>query len=346
MGRGHFGTVKMAESRDPHDTNGYAIKSILKTKIEYRIDLLERELGLLMTISHPNIIKFYEVYEDSQYIHLVMELCTGGELFEQLLTKGRYTEAEAAKIMHSLLHAVAHLHSLEIAHRDLKPENIMLSTTDSDSDIKIIDFGLAKKYIVEGSGNNTVLGSSYYVAPEVLQNSYGLSCDIWSCGVILFMLLSGKPPFDGASDLTIYKQILNTHYSMDGPEWSRISDEGKDFVKLLLDPDHKNRISAQKAIEHPWLNSDEQVSSVKVERKVMKRLRDHIHSNKIVKETMNILIKTLKQDEIRKLNGIFRDLDKDHTGFINAVELEQGLISAGVDLEGEELQGNFLFRTL
>ena len=108
-----------------------------------------------------------------------MELCTGGELFDQLIRKGRYTEAEAAKIMYSLLNAVAHLHSLEIAHRDLKPENIMLSTPDDqDAEIKIIDFGLAKKFIAEGTGKNTVLGSSYYVAPEVLQNSYGLSCDI------------------------------------------------------------------------------------------------------------------------------------------------------------------------
>ena len=178
MGRGHFGTVKRAESKDPHDNNGYAIKSIMKSKIESRIDLLERELELLIAVNHPNIIKFYEVYEDPQYIHLVMELCTGGELFDQLISKGRYTEAEAAKIMHSLLNAVSHLHSLEIAHRDLKPENIMLSTPDENAEIKIIDFGLAKKYLGEGTGENTILGSSYYVAPEVLNNSYGLSCDI------------------------------------------------------------------------------------------------------------------------------------------------------------------------
>jgi calcium-dependent protein kinase len=338
MGRGHFGTVKRAESKDPHDPIQYAIKSILKTKIEYRIDLLERELGLLMTVDHPNIIKFYEVYEDPQYIHLVMELCTGGELFDQLISKGRYTEAEAAKIMHSLLSAVAHLHTLEIAHRDLKPENIMLSTSDEDADIKIIDFGLAKKHVGEGVGENTVLGSSYYVAPEVLQNSYGLSCDIWSCGVILFMLLSGKPPFDGNSDMTIYQQILKTNYSTEGPEWSRISDEGKDFVKLLLNPDHKNRITAQQAMEHVWFNKRQEKETPKIERKVMRRLKQHMHANKIVKETMNMLIKHMRQDEIKDLGELFKELDKDHSGFISAAELEEGLLRAGINLEGEELQ--------
>lgn len=338
MGRGHFGAVKQADSRDPHDTNGYAIKSILKSKIECRIDLLERELELLMTVDHPNIIKFYEVFEDPQYIHLVMELCTGGELFDQLLSKGRYTEAEAAKIMHSLLHAVAHLHSLDIAHRDLKPENIMLSTRDENSDIKIIDFGLAKKFLETGDPKHTIIGSSYYVAPEVLQHSYGLSCDIWSCGVILYMLLSGKPPFDGNSETDVFKSILNTKYSVEGPEWVRISDEGKEFVSLLLNPDSKVRISAQDALEHVWLSKRSEKETPKIERKVMKRLKQHIHSNKIVKETMNVLIRTLKQDEIRELNLVFRQLDKDHTGFISIAELQQGLIEAGINLEGEELQ--------
>ena len=338
MGRGHFGTVKRAESKDPHDTNGYAIKSILKSKIECRIDMLERELELLMSVDHPNIIKFYEVYEDSQYIHLVMELCTGGELFDQLISKGRYTEAEAAKVIHSLLHAVAHLHSMEIAHRDLKPENIMLSTTDENSDIKIIDFGLAKKFLAAGEQKNTIIGSSYYVAPEVLQRNYGLSCDIWSCGVILFMLLSGKPPFDGANEVDVYKSIIKTQYSVEGPEWAKVSDEGKEFVKLLLNPDSATRVTAQQALEHEWLNKRGEKETPKIQRKVMKRLKQHIHCNKIVKATMNVLIKTLKQDEIQELNAVFKELDKDHTGFINVTDIEQALRSAGINLEGEELQ--------
>jgi calcium-dependent protein kinase len=158
------------------------------------------------------------------------------------------------------------------------------------------------------------------------------------------MLLSGKPPFDGTSDMTIYQQILKTKYSTSGPEWERVSEEAKEFVELLLNPDSKNRISAQATLEHPWLTKRDHHETQKVERKVMKRLKQYTHANKIVKETMSVLIKTMKQDEIKQLNNIFKDLDKDHTGFITAAELEQGLACAGINLEGEDLQGKILCR--
>jgi calcium-dependent protein kinase len=291
-----------------------------------------------MTVDHPNIIKFYEVYEDLQYIHLVMELCTGGELFEQLIRKGRYSESEAAKLMYSLLHAVTHLHSLDIAHRDLKPENIILSTKEEDSDIKIIDFGLAKKFLEDEEQMNTLIGSSYYVAPEVLSRNYGLSCDVWSCGVILYMLLAGKPPFDGDNEIEVFKAILNAKVSISGPEWEEASEEAKDLTLLLLNPDCKTRITAQQALDHPWLGKRSEKNSRKIERKVLKRLKKHLHSNKIVKETMNILIRSLKQQDINQLNLVFKKLDSDHTGFISMQELEQGLIEAGINFEGEELE--------
>ena len=339
IGRGHFGTVKKAKSRDSRDANEYAIKSILKTKIECRIDLLERELQVLMTVDHPNIVKFYEVFEDSRYIHIVMELCSGGELFEQLVSKGRYSEAQAAKIMYSVLHAVTHLHSLEIAHRDLKPENIMLSSPAEDSDIKIIDFGLAKKFLEGEEQKNTLIGSSYYVAPEVLKRDYGISCDVWSCGVILFMLLSGKPPFNGEDEISIFRSIMKSEFSIQGPEWELISPEAKEFICLLLNPDAQLRITAQQSLDHPWLSKRLEEDSMKVERKVLKRLRHHLHFNKIIKATMNFLIRSLKQSDIDELNLVFKKLDKDHTGFITLTELGQGLNEAGIDIEGDDLQG-------
>lgn len=178
IGSGHFGKVKKAYSKDKKIQQGFAIKSIPKAKIRGRLELLQRELGYLMIVDHPNIIKLYEVFEDHQYIHLVMELCNGGELFTQLIEKGRYSEGEAAGIIYSLLNALSHLHSLHIVHRDLKPENIMFASPDPDSEVKLIDFGLAKKYIAEDMLMHTPVGTSYYVAPEVLQNNYGSECDI------------------------------------------------------------------------------------------------------------------------------------------------------------------------
>lgn len=306
----------------------------------FKKQALERELEHLMTVNHPNIIRLYEVYEDSNYIHLVMELCTGGELFENLVKTGRFSESKAAMVMHCLLHAVSHLHSLNISHRDLKPENIMLSTDDDHAEIKIIDLGLAKKFYEE-EGRHTILGSSYYVAPEVLEGKYGLGCDIWSCGVILYMILSGKAPFDGKDDKEVIESIRKKTYSLEGPIWDKFSVECKDFIRLLLDIDPKTRVSAQKALENPWLEVRRGNKLPKIKRSVMMRLKNHINYNKIVKETMNILIHTLNQAEIKKLNFLFKELDLDKTGFITVSELKEGLNRAKVHLEGQELEKLF-----
>lgn len=340
LGSGHFGIVKKAIPLNPHDKRSYAIKSIPKTQVGFNKSLLERELEHLMSVNHPNIIKFYEVFEDSHYIHIVMELCTGGELFENLVKNGRFSEAKAAKVMYCLLHAVCHLHSLGIAHRDLKPENIMLSTNDDYAEIKIIDLGLAKKF-GDDEASHTILGSSYYVAPEVLESNYGLSCDIWSLGVILYMLLSGKPPFNGKNDEEVIKSIKSKTYSLEGPIWEKFSTECKDFIRTLLDINPETRITAKQALENPWLELRRDEKLPQIKRSVMKRLKHHINSNKIVKETMNILIHTLNHSEIKKMNLLFAELDLDKTGFITVSELQEGLKKSKVHLEGLELEKLF-----
>lgn len=340
LGSGHFGIVKRATSLNPHDRKEYAIKSIPKAKVGFNKSSLERELEHLMSVNHPNIIKLYEVYEDSNYIHIVMDMCTGGELFEYLVNNGRFSEDKAAMVMHCLLHAVCHLHSLGIAHRDLKPENIMLSTNDDHAEIKIIDLGLAKKF-GDNEASHTILGSSYYVAPEVLESQYGLGCDIWSLGVILYMLLSGKPPFNGKNDEEVIKSIKGKTYSLEGPIWDNFSTECKDFIRTLLDVNPESRITAKQALENPWLELRRGKKLPKINRSVMKRLKHHINSNKIVKETMNILIHTLNQAEIKKMNLLFAELDLDKTGFITVSELQEGLKKSEVHLEGLELEKLF-----
>lgn len=250
LGTGHFGSVKRALRKDAKDSQEYAVKSIEKSKINDQLHLLQRELSLLMMVNHPNIVKLYEVYEDDRYIYMVMEHCAGGELFEQLMERQRYTEAEAAKIIYCLMSAVSHLHSLKISHRDLKPENIMLSSKGPDAEIKLIDFGLAKKFVSDESSMNTVVGSSYYVAPEVLNNKYGVGCDEWSIGVIMYMLLLGKAPFEGDSDASIYKQIAKCNYSQEGEDWEMLSDDAKDLLKRLLEPKAANRVTSKDALNH------------------------------------------------------------------------------------------------
>jgi calcium-dependent protein kinase len=172
-------------------------------------------------MDHPNIIKLYEVFEDNRYIHLIMELSTGGELFDRILDritkKNLYTEKEAASIFKQMMSAICYCHAQSICHRDLKPENLLLGSPAEDAPIKVIDFGLSKIFNSSNHKMSTKVGTAYYVSPEVLAGDYDEKCDIWSAGVILYILLTGEPPFNGANDNEIYKKIIAKKFSFPSP---------------------------------------------------------------------------------------------------------------------------------
>ena len=197
IGGGHFGTVRLAHRlSDPKIK--YAIKSVLRSKIKQDVKSLEEELEILCQVDHPNIIKFHESYCDYRYLHIVMELATGGELFEKIVESQKFTEEKAALIMEKMLSAIKHLHQLAICHRDLKPENFLFADNSPHAEIKLIDFGLSKRFGTFNSNKlSTIVGTPYYIAPEVLKGSYDKSCDIWSLGIILYIFLCGYPPFEG-----------------------------------------------------------------------------------------------------------------------------------------------------
>ena len=175
----------------------------------------------MMKTDHPNIIKFYEYFEDIGYLYLIMEECGGGELFdkitERLEMRKPFTEKEAAGVFKQLMSAVAFCHGQNIVHRDLKPENILLQTKFIDSPIKVIDFGLSKIFKNSDHTMFNKCGTPYYIAPEVLNGYYDEKCDIWSAGVILYILLSGEPPFNGYTDEEIYRKILSKKFSFPSP---------------------------------------------------------------------------------------------------------------------------------
>ncbi len=175
----------------------------------------------MIQIDHPNIIKLYEVYEDSRYVYLIMEECTGGELFdriyERIVSKNLYTEKEAAAIFKQYMSAICHCHSQKICHRDLKPENLLFLNSSPDSPLKVIDFGLSKIYTDTNHRMSTKVGTAYYVSPEVLEGNYDEKCDIWSSGVILYILLTGEPPFNGPNDNEIYRKIMKKKFSFPSP---------------------------------------------------------------------------------------------------------------------------------
>lgn len=158
-----------------------------------------------MSVDHPNLVKFYEVYEDESYLHLVMELCRGGDLLERLCNAKVYTEATAARVLSKLLLGVNHLHHQHFVHRDLKPENFLFTTDLPDAEIKIVDFGLAVRH-EPGVPLKSLVGTPYFVAPEVLRGRYTHSCDVWSLGIVFYMMLTGEPPFTGRTVTEVYQK--------------------------------------------------------------------------------------------------------------------------------------------
>lgn len=224
IGCGQFGTVREAvkisqsfgstTKTEIFPGKRYAIKSISREKIKRGIGMLKRELEILQLVDHPNIVKLYEIFEDSKYIHIVMEICTGGDLFDYLINKRTLTEQEVAQILSKLMAAVNHLHNLKICHRDIKPENCLLMSNEPNAEIKLVDFGMSSKF-----GDNimtTMVGTPYYLAPEVLKARYGKECDVWSFGVLMYLLLSGKQPFKGTDINDLFRKILVAEYCFDG----------------------------------------------------------------------------------------------------------------------------------
>jgi len=223
-----------------------AVKIIRKSSLnEKDRSRFFEEIDVMRSLDHPNILRLYEVYQDDKRYYLVMELCTGGELFDEITKRSQFSEADAAAIIKQVLSAVAYCHRKKVCHRDLKPENILLDSksTDANNSIKVIDFGASTRF--DGKSKLTqIYGTAYYIAPEVLKSNYSEKCDVWSAGVILYILLSGKPPFGGVNDKEILESVKQGLFSFTSPEWRSISDEAKTLIKQMLMYDPSKRISA------------------------------------------------------------------------------------------------------
>jgi len=251
LGTGAFSQVRLAESKDrPGDL--HAIKVIDKKALKGKEDSLENEIKVLRRLDHPNVVKLLEAYESKSYVYLVMELVTGGELFDRIVEKGSYTEKDAADLIKQVLSAVAYMHDSGVVHRDLKPENLLYHSPDEDSKIMISDFGLSK---MEDSGiMATACGTPGYVAPEVLaQKPYGKEVDVWSIGVISYILLCGYPPFYDENDANLFAQILKGEFEFDSPYWDDISVDAKEFIRKLMSVDVDKRLDCEGALSHPWI---------------------------------------------------------------------------------------------
>ena len=255
LGSGAFSEVCLCV--DKNSGQKFAVKCIDKKSLKGKEDSLENEINVLRTADHPNIVKMIEMFDDKHYLYLVMDLVTGGELFDRIVERGSYTEKDASLCVEQILNAVNYLHGQGIVHRDLKPENLLYKTPDDDSMLMISDFGLSR---MEGTdAMATACGTPGYVAPEVLKGTqYGKEVDCWSIGVIAYILLCGYPPFYYENDATLFAQIMRGEYEFDSPYWDKISDSAKDFVGHLMTVEVSKRYTCDDAIKHPWIHGSDQ----------------------------------------------------------------------------------------
>jgi len=251
LGRGAFSIVKLAVEKSTGIK--YAVKIINKSKVEQDMARLATEMEILKQVQHPNIICLKEIIDTKSCLFIITELVTGGELFDKIVELGQYSEKDASVLVSKMVSAIEYLHNINIVHRDLKPENLLLKDAQNLSEVKLADFGLSKivgtKVMMQ-----TACGTPGYVAPEVLTaQGYDKEVDMWSIGVITYILLCGFPPFYNENLPELFEQILKAEYDFPEEYWKDISAEGKDFIRKLLVVEPAKRMTGKQALNHPWL---------------------------------------------------------------------------------------------
>ncbi|KAI3747921.1 hypothetical protein L6452_10659 [Arctium lappa] len=321
VGRGHFGhTCKSKFKYGELKGQQVAIKIIPKSKMTTHIAIedVKREVKILRVLTgHSNLVNFYDAYEDHDNVYLVMELCEGGVLLDRIIARGgKYTEDDAKKLMIQMLTVVAFCHLQGVVHRDLKPENFLFASKDEDAELKAIDFGLSD-FVNPDERLDDIVGSAYYVAPEVLQRSYGTEADVWSVGVIAYALLCGSRPFWGRTESGIFRAVLKNEPTYDDASWSNLSILAKHFVKTLLTKDPKKRLTAAQALCHPWIRNGNQVKKPPFDIWIPKFVKRYICSSNLRKSALRALSKTLSHDELVYLKEQFSLLEPTKNGYIN-----------------------------
>jgi len=260
LGRGSFSTVFKCVRKSDH--KDFAMKVIQKATLgQKKMEMVEIEIEILKRVNHPNVIKLEEIFENPQQVQLILELITGGELFDKIVELQSYSEKDAAALVQQVISAVGHLHDINIVHRDLKPENLLLSSKMPDARIKLADFGLST-ICIPGEKLTKAVGTPGYIAPEVIQtldeeiDGYQKEVDMWSIGVITYILLCGFPPFYAEDDDEAFDQIVAGEFEFPDPYWTNISTQAKDFIKHLLIVDAHKRATAKQALDHPWIKAN------------------------------------------------------------------------------------------
>eukprot|EP00931_Biecheleriopsis_adriatica_P031067 TRINITY_DN18253_c0_g1_i1.p1 TRINITY_DN18253_c0_g1~~TRINITY_DN18253_c0_g1_i1.p1 ORF type:complete len:535 (+),score=115.88 TRINITY_DN18253_c0_g1_i1:237-1607(+) len=332
VGRGAFGVVYFATHIGTKQL--VAVKQMSLDKVK-DVPSLQKEIDLLKVMDHPNIVRVYASHIDRSHFCIAMEACVGGELLSVITEekkKKKLSESQLARVTEQILRATCYIHGRGVVHRDLKPENFLLKTKDpiEKNTIKLIDFGLSYA-IKEGQTLENYAGTAQYVAPEVIDGCYGKACDLWSCGVILYILLSGNPPFIGTCDKDLHQKVRGGDYHTKGRLWESVSDDAKDLVRHLLEVDPSLRLTAEQAIQTPWIRQHSDVASSTADailpQKLAEHLADFIAAGRFKKSAQLAVAFCLHEDEVRDLRAAFIALDKDSNGTLDVNELRQTLLS-------------------
>merc|ERR1712232_1507184 len=285
--------------------------------------------------------------QDAKRYYLVMELCTGGELFDRIIEEVEkhdgqaFEEAQAASYMSQILGAMCYLHEKKFAHRDIKPENFLLQNKTKEAAIKVIDFGLAKQFVPGESKLFTKAGTPYYVAPEVLKSTkdsgYNEKCDIWSCGVLAYIMLCGYPPFYGDTDGDILKMVKSGKFDFPSPDWDNTSKEAKDFISKMLFTDPRQRLSSDNCKDHAWLSMKAATGGGEISKDLAVKFSAFVQKGKLKKICLTLMAQQMKDEELQSMKNDFKALDKNNDGTLTIKEIVEGMTKKGITIEEEKL---------
>lgn len=338
LGRGEFGVTYLCIERDSREL--LACKSISKRKLRTAVDVedVRREVAIMKHLpKNSSIVSLKEACEDENAVHLVMELCEGGELFDRIVARGHYTERAAAAVTKTIVEVVQLCHKHGVIHRDLKPENFLFANKKENSPLKAIDFGLSI-FFKPGERFSEIVGSPYYMAPEVLKRNYGPEIDIWSAGVILYILLCGVPPFWAESEQGVAQAIIRGKIDFEREPWPSISDGARSLVRQMLEPDPKLRLTAKQVLEHSWLQNAKKAPNVPLGDVVKSRLKQFSLMNRFKRKALRVIADFLSNEEVEGIKEMFAKIDTDNDGIVSSEELKAGLLKFNSQLAESDVQ--------
>jgi calcium-dependent protein kinase len=331
LGEGSFGSARIATCLSTGLVR--AVKTI-KIKAVKDPKRLEMEISIAKQLDHPNVVRLFETFHENEKLHIVMELCTGGELFDRIIDAGSrgFDESMAAKYVKWMMTAIAYLHAHNVAHRDVKPENFLFQSRAQDAQLKSIDFGLAKIF-EPGQVMTTRVGTAYYVAPEVLKGCYDERCDVWGVGVIAYLMLCGYAPFNGADDAEVLKKVRKGVVQFTGPSWGSISGAAKAAIQYMMTMNASERPAAAQVMDDSWVR--EVGLGVRPATKipdVVERLQQFRQHARMKRVALTAVAQQLPESETKRLGELFQSMDRNGDGELSAEEVRQGLEAQGIQV--------------